>query len=87
MAGRRDIKAGKSFVTLSLKNNLSNALRAVQKRLEAFARAATKLGGDLMKVDTFISGPLLAAGLASEKVRDRLTEAKDTLAKALEPVV
>lgn len=87
MAGRRDIEAGRATILLSLKNNLATGLRAVEKSLKSFEGIANKLGESFVRLGTTMVGPLLAAGLASEKIRSKLDEARKSLTEALEPAL
>lgn len=87
MAGRKDLEAGRATIVLSLKNNIQNGLRLVEKQLKAFEAVGNKLGESLTRIGTHMVAPLLAAGLASEKVRSKLDEARKSLTEALEPVL
>jgi hypothetical protein len=88
MAGRKDIEAGKAFITLFLKKGaLTKGLESLRKQLNQFSQQAQKLGTVFQKIGVSLTGPMLAAAAASEDVRKKLTSIHQTIGKAIAPAL
>src|SRR5689334_9556301 len=61
MAGRGEIRAGKAFVELSLKDNLTKGLKNASQKLKDFGGGVATVGAGVAALGTGIVAPLLAA--------------------------
>ena len=62
MAGRRDIQAGRAFVTIGVRNKgLIRGLRNAQARLRAFGDAANAVGLRLLATGAAMLAPIALA--------------------------
>jgi len=61
MAGGSDIRAGKAFVELGLKDQLTKGLKGIQKQLDAFGAGVTAVGKRFALLGGAITAPMLAA--------------------------
>lgn len=75
MAGSSDIRAGKSYIELSLEDKFSKALDNAQKKLTNFGKSVTAIGKEMLKVGVAITGPLAASALAFSKMGDEINKA------------
>ena len=57
MAGRNQIRAGKAYVEIALKDKVRGGLRRVAARLRAFGSTVGAIGAGLAGAGTAIAGP------------------------------
>ena len=75
MAGGRDIRAGKSYVELYVKNAaLLRGLANAERRLRSFGTAATMVGTRMMAAGAAVTAPLLGAVKQFANVGDSLNK-------------
>lgn len=72
MAGSREIRAGKAYIELSVKDKMIAGLKAAQKRLNAFGTAVTAVGKKLLAVGLAATAALTAAIVPFMKMGDQL---------------
>ena len=85
MAGS-DIRAGKAFVELGVKDQLTKALKGIGKQVEAFGKGVTAIGKKFAMLGGAITAPMLAATAswaASGAELYRLTQKTGMSAEAL----
>ncbi len=75
MAGSREIRAGKAFVELSLKDSFSKALDGAKKKLEAFGESLTKIGTAMSAMGAAIVAPLALAAQQFASMGDEVNKA------------
>ncbi len=58
MAGRNEVRAGKAYVEIALRDKVQGGLRRVATRLRAFGSTVGAIGAGLAGAGTVIAGPL-----------------------------
>ncbi len=84
MAGSREIRAGKAFVELSLKDSFSKALDGAKKKLEAFGESLTKIGTAMSAMGAAIVAPLALAAQQFASMGDEVNKASQRTGVAVE---
>lgn len=74
MASRKDVEAGRAYVTLMLKNQVERGLRRAQAQLMAFGKAVKAVGADLQNIGkqmtAFGTAIAIPLGLAVKRFAD-----------------
>jgi len=83
MATKQDIKAGKAFVELFLKNSIAKGLQEAQKQITGFGKSVMSIGATFTKAGGAITAPLVGAATHFAMAGDALDKmAKRTGATA-----
>lgn len=82
-----DIRAGRAFVELTLKNGLVQGLSRARQQLQNFASTVKRVGRALATIGTAMTAPFLAAVYKIDAVRTKLGEVSKVLGEALAPAI
>lgn len=72
MAGGRDIRAGRAYVELGIKNKMQGALRRGEAQLKRFGSTVSRIGTGMMMAGAAILTPLIAAAKTYADTGDEL---------------
>lgn len=72
MASSKNVRAGRAFVELVLRDFVSAGLKAIQAKLKAFAASVRAAGLAMVKLGSLIAAPLGLAALSFAKMGDEL---------------
>lgn len=87
MASASDIRAGKAFIELGMKDSFSKDFKAVENRLRNFGASLTALGGKMIGIGSAIAAPLLLATQRFISIGSEIERASQRTGIAVETLI